>query len=99
MSDLHRFKERCSKQSEWQSLNPRVHEIPLCECYYCYVEDLERRYAIAVAVLTSMAAFGDKSAQQRLDTYGRYTAFDEPGAVQTSREALAKIGTVPGGEL
>ncbi len=40
------------------------------------------------AVLTNIAAYHDGLASDRLGSTGSYAAFDEPGAVQTAREAL-----------
>jgi hypothetical protein len=60
-----------------------------------YVDELERRYRIAVEALTKMAAFNDTAAQQRFDSRGLYSGFDEPGAVETSREALAQCPPLP----
>lgn len=46
---------------------------------------------IAVAALRDIACFEDGRANNYLDRNGSYSAFDEPGSVQTAREALALL--------
>lgn len=46
--------------------------------------------------LRQIAAFNDEGANVALRKHGSYSGFDEPGAVQVAREALA--GTEQGGE-
>lgn len=49
-------------------------------------------WSAVIDALRSIAAFGDKYASEKLTLTGSYGHFDEPGAVQTAREALAQIG-------
>jgi len=46
---------------------------------------------IAIDALVEIAAYDDEGAQRHWRNTGKFTMFDEPGAVQTAREALRKI--------
>ena len=48
-------------------------------------------YTGLVNALRKIAAFGDTGANEHLARTGSYALFDEPGAVQIAREALAKM--------
>lgn len=58
-----------------------------CDCGPGMLSPLE----IMRAALTEIAAFDDRLASESLARHGSYSSFDEPGAVQTAREALAKV--------
>lgn len=52
---------------------------------------LHEEAALHRKALEDIAAFGDEGANLRLANTGSYGAFDEPGSVQTAREALAAL--------
>ena len=47
-----------------------------------------RRADVYQKALNEIACWDDESANRVLEARGSYSAFDEPGAVQTAREAL-----------
>ncbi|MDE2097129.1 MAG: hypothetical protein KGL39_07775 [Patescibacteria group bacterium] len=55
------------------------------------LERADTRDAVMLAALTEIAAFDDELANRALTARGSYGGFDEPGSVQTAREALVKI--------
>lgn len=44
--------------------------------------------------LIEIAAYDDRGANETLARSGSYCSFDEPGSVETAREALSKIKTL-----
>lgn len=58
-------------------------------------EQLQNDYTIAVNALIRLAAFDDETANRTLRNYKSYSLFDEPGAVQLSRETLKLINEGP----
>jgi hypothetical protein len=48
-------------------------------------------HAVLVEALREIAAFDDRGANEHLAKTGSYGAFDEPGAVETARAALAQL--------
>jgi hypothetical protein len=48
-------------------------------------------HAVLVEALRKLAAFDDIGANRRLADTGSYLSFDEPGAVETARAALAQL--------
>lgn len=58
-------------------------------------EQLQNDYTIAVNALIRIAAFDDTAANRTLRIHNSYSSFDEPGAVQLSRETLKLINEGP----
>ncbi len=54
-------------------------------------QNYKQQAEIAIAALTEIASFNDQTAQGYLKKTGSYAYFDEPGSVETAREALAEI--------
>ena len=50
---------------------------------------------VLLKALRRIASFHDEGANEHLELTGRYSYFDEPGAVQTAREALKDLGECP----
>lgn len=56
---------------------------------------LQDNYNTAVSALIRIAAFDDHTANRTLKNHQSYSSFDEPGAVQLSRETLKLINEGP----
>lgn len=54
--------------------------------------NLGRQAEIAIAALSEIAAQSDKTAWDHYAKNGSWAMFDEPGAVQTAAEVLARCG-------